>query len=58
MNSRNWNEDFRYKSIEQCWANLEESIKNASNKHIPKYTLGGKARKGNEEKVRGIYAIP
>ena len=44
MTSRNWNEDFRDISIEQCWANLEESIRNASNKHIPKYTMRDKAR--------------
>ena len=44
MTSRNWNEDFRDKSTEQCWAILEESIRNASNKHIPKCTMGRKAR--------------
>ena len=45
MTSRNWNEEFRDKSTEQCCAILEEFIRNASNKHIPKYTMGGKARK-------------
>ena len=45
MTSRNWNEDFRDKSTEQCWAILEESIRNASNKHTPKCTMGSKARK-------------
>ena len=45
MTSRNWSEDFRDKSTEQCWAIVEESIRNASIKHIPKYTMGGKARK-------------
>ena len=40
MTSRNWNEDVRDISTEQCWANLEESIK-----YIPKYTMGDKARK-------------
>ena len=45
MTSRNWNEDFRDKSTEQCWVFLEESIRNASNKHIPKCTMGSKAKK-------------
>ena len=44
MTSRNWNEDFRDNPTEQCWAILEESIRNASNKHIPKCTMGSKAR--------------
>ena len=39
MPSRNWNEDFRDTSTEQCWAILEESIRNASSKYTPKYTI-------------------
>ena len=45
MTTRYWNENFTNKSTEHCLAILEESIRNASNKHIPKYTMGGKARK-------------
>ena len=45
MTSKNWNEDFRDKSIEQCWTILDESIRNVSNKHILKCTMGSKARK-------------
>ena len=44
MTSRNWNEDFRDKSTEQCWEILEESIRNASNKHIPKCTMAVKRK--------------
>ena len=69
MISRNSNEDFTDKSTEQCWTILDESIRNASNKHIPKCTMGSKARKARPlwinnktitavKRKSGIYAIP
>ena len=45
MTCRNWNENFRDKSTEQCWAILEESTRNTSIERIPKFAMGGKARK-------------